>query len=376
MSQAGEGPLVAVRNLAAKAWRRTLAVPKRAVRLARRAARSREQTATLRAEWQVEREIAAIARGRRPIIAGPWLSEVGFEVLYWIPFLRWFEDRYRVDPRRVVAVSRGGVGEWYGDVASRYVEIFDHLDPAVFARRNAERRDRDEAGGQKQMAPGAFDAELIDITQRVAGIPDAAVCHPGLMYRLFNQFWFGNRALDLVATHTRYVALSVGARAGLDLPERYVAVKFYTGAALPDAPEYRAALRAIVSGIAAHVPVVLLDTGLATDEHEDYSFKDVRNVVSLRQHLTPRTNLGVQTAVIAGAVGFVGTCGSLAWLAPMLGVDTVAIYANDRFLTSHVYFARQVYRQLGAARFETLDLHAASSLDLLASAHDPQPVRL
>ena len=369
-------PLAAARNLAALAWRRAVAVPKRAVRLSRRATRVGEQAATLGAEWQVEREIAAVARGRGPIIAGPWLSEVGFEVLYWIPFLRWFEDRYRVDPRRVIAVSRGGVGGWYGDVASRYVEIFDHLDPEVFARRNAERRDRDEAGGQKQTAAGAFDAELIDITERIARIPGAAVCHPGLMYRLFTQFWFGNRALDLVTTHTRHVALAIDRSPGLDLPERYVAVKFYTGAALPDAPQYRAALRAIVNAIATRIPVVLLDTGMATDEHEDYTFKDLRNVVSLRQHLTPRTNLGVQTSVIAGASGFVGTCGSLAWLAPMLGVDTIAVYADDRFLTSHVYFARQVYRQMGAARFETLDLHAASTLDLLACAQDPQPARL
>ena len=74
-----------------------------------------------------------LARGRHPIVAGPWLSEVGFEVLYWIPFLRWFEDRYRVDRERVIAVSRGGASSWYADVAGAYVDIFDHLDPETFA---------------------------------------------------------------------------------------------------------------------------------------------------------------------------------------------------------------------------------------------------
>ena len=34
-------------------------------------------------------------------------------------------------------------------------------------------------------------------------------------------------------------------------------------------------------------------------------------------HFTPQTNLGVQTEVIRRADRFVGTCGSLAWLAPM-----------------------------------------------------------
>jgi hypothetical protein len=47
----------------------------------------------------------------------------------------------------------------------------------------------------------------------------------------------------------------------------------------------------------------------------------------------------------------------------MLGVDTVAVYADDRFLTSHVFFARHAYRQIDAARFDTLDLRAALELE-------------
>ena len=360
-------PLAAARNLGLKAWRRAAAVPKRGIRLGRRAERLREQAAAFAGEWQVERELAAVARGRGPIIAGPWLSEVGFEVLYWIPFLRWFEDRYRVDPGRVIAMSRGGAAGWYGDLAHRYVEIFDHLSPEEFSRRNRERHQREESGGQKQTSIGPLDDQLLSAARAAAGISDANICHPSLMYRLFSRFWYGNRALDLVTSHTRYVPLTAGP-AGLDLPERYVAAKFYTGAALPGTPETRAALRELVRAAAARMPLVLLDTGMATDEHQDYLFRDIPNVTSLRDRLMPNTNLGVQTAVIAGAHRFIGTCGSLAWLAPLLGVDTLAVYSEERFLVSHIFFAEQAYRQAGAARFETLDLRAVTELDLLASA--------
>lgn len=361
-------PLAVARNLASKAWRRAAAVPKRGVRLARRAGRLREQADAFQAEWRIERDIAAVARGRQPIIAGPWLSEVGFEVLYWIPFLRWFEDRYRVDRERVIAVSRGGVAEWYRDVAAGYVEIFDHVDPDTFSRRNAERREGNESGGQKQTVPGALDNDLIAMARSATGSEDATVCHPSLMYRLFNQFWFGNRALDLVVSHTRYVPLTVKAPVDLGLPERYIAAKFYTGAALPGTSESRGALRELVGMAAMRMPVVLLDTGMTTDEHEEYLFRDMPNVVSLRERLVPSTNLGVQTTVIAGAEGFIGTCGGLAWLAPLLGVDTLAVYSEERFLVSHIFFAGQAYRQIGAARFDTLDLRAVTELNLLASA--------
>lgn len=360
-------PLSVVRNLAAKAWRRAAAVPKRGLRLARRAERLREQAAAFGDEWQVEREIAAVARGRGPIIAGPWLSEVGFEVLYWIPFLRWFEDRYRIDPGRVIAISRGGVGGWYGDLAARYVEIFDHLSPEEFGRRNRERHQREEAGGQKQTTIGPLDDALITAARSVAGVTNGAICHPSLMYRLFSRFWYGNRALDLVTSRTHYMPLTA-TPVNLGLPERYIAAKFYTGAALPGTPEARGALRELVRTAAARMPVVMLDTGMATDEHEDYLFRDIPNVLSLRDRLVPATNLGVQTAAIARAQGFIGTCGSLAWLAPLLGVDTLAVYSEERFLVSHIFFATQAYRQAGAARFDTLDLRAVTELDLLAAA--------
>ena len=356
-------PLAAARNLTAKTWRHGSAAPRRFIRVARRA-RFREQLELLRTKWGIERELAALARDRRPIVAGPWLSEVGFEVLYWIPFLRWLEDRYRIDRDRVVAISRGGVSSWYDDVAASYVDIFDHMDPETFNRRNAERRDSGESGGHKHKRHSALDEDLLNAVKRQLGAGDALHCHPRLMYVLFDQFWSGNRPLDLVMSRTRHRLLSVPPPADMGLPERYVAAKFYTGTALPDTADYRRALRQLVAHAARSMPVVLLDTGLKTDEHEDYGFDDLPHVSSVRQQLTPQTNLAIQTAVIAGSQGYIGTCGSLAWLAPMLGIDTIAVYADPRFLVSHIFFATHVYRQTSAARFDALDLGAAMDLHL------------
>jgi hypothetical protein len=213
------------------------------------------------------------------------------------------------------------------------------------------------------MTYATLDRELVEWTIQTKGLAGATVCHPSLMYRLFNQFWFGNRAVDLVASHTRYARVTAH-RATLGLPERYIAAKFYTGAALPDTAECRRAVRELVRSAAATMPVVMLDTGMSTDEHEDYLFADIPNVVSLRDRLTPRTNLGVQTSVIAGAQAFLGTCGSLTWLAPLLGVKTTGVYAVDRFLLSHIFLANLVYSQVPAATFETLDLRAVMQLEM------------
>ena len=55
---------------------------------------------------RVHRQLARLIRGRGPIVAGPWLGEVGFELLYWIPFLAWFAERFDVPRERLVVMSR------------------------------------------------------------------------------------------------------------------------------------------------------------------------------------------------------------------------------------------------------------------------------
>src|SRR5687767_8551319 len=62
----------------------------------------------------LRRELEKTAAGDAPIVVGPWTGEVGFELLYWIPFVRWACAEFGIDPRRLLVISRGGVGSWYG----------------------------------------------------------------------------------------------------------------------------------------------------------------------------------------------------------------------------------------------------------------------
>jgi hypothetical protein len=80
----------------------------------------------------------------------------------------------------------------------------------------------------------------------------------------------------------------------------------------------------------------------------------------------------VQTAIIARASSFVGTCGALAWLAPMLGVDTTAVLADPRFLHGHLQVARRVYQVIEGGRFSPLDISTFDQLGFqLSSARGP-----
>jgi len=323
-----------------------------------------EQWATTKAEWEAERALERAIAGDGPLIVGPWISEVGYEVLYWIPFLRWVLAAYRIRPDRVVAMSRGGTASWYSDIAARYVEVFDWIAPADLAARAA-------AGELKQREISALDRRLLDHASETLRLRNPAVMHPSLLFRWFSPFWSGHEGVGFVERHTRHARI-VPPRETLpvSMPSDYVAVKFYGARALPNHPRVRGQVQSIVAALAERTSVVQLDTGVAFDEHADVSVSGTNGVIRLSGQLDPRTNLGVQTQIISGARLFVGTCGSLAWLAPLLGIDTVPVLTDTAFLHAHLHVARRVYGRVGGGRFSPLDLSGIVDAGLLVGRDD------
>src|SRR5688500_192247 len=48
------------------------------------------------AEKRLRTRLDQIAAGDGPIIVGPWSGEVGFEVLYWGPFVEWVRSQWGI----------------------------------------------------------------------------------------------------------------------------------------------------------------------------------------------------------------------------------------------------------------------------------------
>jgi hypothetical protein len=273
------------------------------------------------------------------------------------------QSQYRLDPAQLVVVTRGGAASWYADITPNAVELFDLMPPAEYAARNA-RRIAEDGGTIKQRHISAMDREIAEAAGARIGGGGARLLHPSVMYGLFQQFWLGHRAASFLDRHTKYARITAPDVPLPALPATFVAVKFYTAASLPPSDAVRRALQSIVLGLAERSPVVMLDTGLTLDDHEDYSFAAASRIQSVRESLAPRDNLAVQTAIISRAESFVGTCGALAWLAPMLGVDTTAVFADPQFLHGHLQVARRVYDAIGGGRFSPLDISALERLGL------------
>jgi hypothetical protein len=302
---------------------------------------------------RLERDLAGIASGTDIIVAGPWLGEVGFELLYWVPFLRWFTARFRVASERVLIVSRGGTASWYSPFAAGYREIFDYLTPNEFRLRHDERIAAN--GEQKQTKVLAFERELL--RQLTADVRNRTMLHPSTMYGLFNPFWWGHIDDRWVLRYAQYQPLECRQATSYELPPTpYTAVKFYFNECFPPTEMNRAFVRQTLTQLAARGAVVSLATGLDIDDH-DGTDAQMPGVRSLPSGVKPRDNLALQTAVVAGASSFIGTYGGFSYLAPFLGVRSTAYYGDPNgFSQRHLLMARSALKTIGTA--DLLDVRA------------------
>jgi hypothetical protein len=312
--------------------------------------------------------LAALGASKGPIIVGPWLSEIGFEVLYWVPWLRWAVQCAGLEPADLYVVSRGGARSWYRDIGAHYVDVLDFYSPAELRagsrQRIEEQAARASAMGMnhairsaKQHLRTAFDEAILARVCKSAGLDSPRVLHPSLMYAFFRPFW--KRQAPLLYQNSTVVQRLTPPAFPLDLPESYVAMKFYSSQALPDTPANRRLVQDIVTAQARRSHVVLLHSGTTYDDHGEFPIADHPRVH--RVALPPAQNLDIQTAVIAGASRYVGTYGGFAYLAPFLGISTTAVYGVQNFRKDHRDLMALIARSYIPVPFEVAPVDAVAN---------------
>ena len=102
-----------------------------------------------------------LGRQDRPIIVGPWLTEAGFELLYWIPFLAWAKAYASLHDDQLIIVSRGGSAPWYRHISPNYHDILSLFTAEEFRTRN-DARVHEQKGRLKHIDLGEFDREIIE----------------------------------------------------------------------------------------------------------------------------------------------------------------------------------------------------------------------
>lgn len=283
----------------------------------------------------------------KPILVGPWRSEVGFEAMYWLPFLNWCAKRVPRFIERAAVVSRGGAGRLY---PSRQISP-SLLDVDLYSLRSvrevAEENIYDslKTKVQKQLRCTKWDrAVLKDAAERVLGKSARYhILHPSWMYWALAPYWEEQRGLGYLLSMTDYTPLprpqgvynyTVGSVTTqmfdgkpFELPDRYVAVKFYRREpTFPLSADTIPFVQHVVATLAQQTHVVLLNSDHGGDDHSDIVVKG-QNIHTLPT-VPPEQNLALQAAVLGKATAFVGTYGGVAQLALRMGIPSVSFYTT------------------------------------------------
>ena len=269
-------------------------------------------------KWSVRR----LGYGARPILVGPWRSELGFEVSYWLPWLAWLRQTLKIPRERIIAVTRGGAGVWYD--AAHVVDLYDYV--PIDKIRKAMLKDQQAKGSIKQHGITPWEQKLIPLIADDLGLRRYILLHPSVLYQRFSGWWGDSLPMrDVVKELVFSVPPIPAPPLTLALPERFVAVRFYARHTWPYTDDLRNMALATVESLAKRIPVVVLESGLHADDHLDFPLSG-ENILSIKSHVTPQNNLAVQSAVIAKAQGFVGTYGGTMQLAVRLRKPAIGFY--------------------------------------------------
>jgi hypothetical protein len=302
-----------------------------------------------------------------PVVIGPWVGEVGYELLYWIPFLNWAVGEHGLDRRRLIVVSRGGARHWYRHLTRDYVDVFQLF--SLDEYRNASAARWEKAGHQKQYRVEHMDLDIIERAKRLLGIERVALLHPSLMYNLLRLYWFEKAGVALLKAHSEYRSFAPVDRSEQlkHLPDEYVAARFYFRSSFPDTPENRQFAANTVRSLSRTVPVVLLNTGIRPDDHEDLDVSG-GGIYQVKRLMTLERNLEVQTEIVSRARAFVGTYGGLAYLGPFYGVPSISFYSDDaELIPAHLDTSWRLGRAMGV-RIASLHTQTVELLNLSFAA--------
>lgn len=250
---------------------------------------------------------------------------MGFEVLYWVPYLQRVLHAERIDPARLILVTRGGAAAWYPQGGTS-IELYDYLPPKDL--RLMTLAAQQARASVKQFTITRLERKLLALITERIGVRGYHWLHPSEMYRALDPWWTTQKmGLSTAMQHLRVAPMPPAMLPlGMSLPERFVVMRWYQRATWPLREGLLDWTHQMVSAVAATIPVVILMSPQYTDDHVDFPVPPVHPKVTVIAPDPWRENLAVQTAILQKASAFVGTWGGVAQLAVRLGIPTVAFF--------------------------------------------------
>lgn len=266
-----------------------------------------------------------LAASKRPIVVGPFTSELGFEMLYWLPFVGQLRADYGLSGDRLIALGRGGTGALY-DTAGRS-DVYAYLPVDAVRVLSLQKTAEQQTSKQLQVQP--WERHVVQLAAASMGLQKPLLLHPSWMYGLLHRAWIDKMTMRELSTWLNPLPLpQLALPDGLDLPPRFVAVRIYARATMEPHDQVVLYLKQQLTRLAKKQPLVFLSGDTRYDDHADIIRPFGDNMIDLGRWLKPQNNLAVQIAVLQRCSAFVGTYGGLAQTALRCGRPAYGLFTK------------------------------------------------
>jgi hypothetical protein len=273
--------------------------------------------------WQFRLFLRHVAASRRPIVVGPHVRELGFEVLYWLPFVQQARADYGLEKGRLIALSRGGMGRAYEMAGS--ADVYDYLPVDTVRLHQVRATAAHQTSKQYTVEP--WERHVVALAASSLGLARPLMLHPSWMYQLLHGYWTDTMAVKTLSRWLNPTPLPLmPLPEGLRLPDTFVAVRIYARATMQPHDGVVFWLKRHLMRLAERRQLVFLCSDARYDDHADIVRPFGPNMIDLSAYSTPQTNLALQLAVIQRSALFLGTYGGLAQMALRAQKPAIALY--------------------------------------------------
>lgn len=264
---------------------------------------------------------------KNTVIFGPYLGEVGFEVLYWAPFVNYMK---RLITKKVIVISRGGILDLYDlDDDDLYIDFFTKYSPNDLVNLQNERIK--VCGNQKQNF--FSDSEKMVLDSFFQPLNDFYLIHPGVMFKLFSIYYLRTLKISRILPYLKYKKFNKKQKSSA------IAIKVYKHNDL-NSDNDLITLTSILGGLSKKkFEIISLESSHTYDEHQDLKF--TFNLSKPLNDTKPQDNLAAQVTILLKTKILICANGGIAYLGIMCGNRVYAMNINQRKVnTKHTDLAR------------------------------------
>lgn len=302
-------------------------------------------------EKYVEEFIAELVdkiRQYRKVYIGPWFSELGFELLYLIPFFNYVKST-RLNSSNFTVISRGGKIPIYDKLGFDYVNPLEYFEASEWETIN--NQNWKLLGGLKQSKLTSIDKDILEsiFYNEPTESRTNLVLHPSLIFALFRPFWLSNVGINSVLKYLKFPIIN--SELGSN---NKIFVKLYSRPSMSGATFDVDDLIEDLSGL-QNKEIYLCASQEYRDDHTIFKYKLQGNTNLHEFHADSfADNLRVQLLQMIRCSKSLVTYGGLSYFPLFYGLSSIGLYEDEsKFAECHLLVAKHLAK-LSGSTFEVL----------------------